>query len=284
MTGQLADRINAAMLTKTERRIADYMLQHSETLYFTTAKDLAMELGVSDTSVIRLCRSLGYKGYKELQQSMQGELSRVMEQGKYVIPQEKLRVRAEQTDNQGHSQCLDAAIKNLQTANAKNAPEKYLRAAELILGSEHIFVAGFRGSASLSMHLGVLLSQFVKHVEYHYHADSSCVEAMASCGAQDCVILIGAERYSKMTRVLAEMAKEADCKLIVLTDKPGASFAAKADIVFVADVSGPYVFNSYVSMLYIIENLGFELSKLMGVWAEQNLSRLNRYLTQLQLY
>ena len=57
---RLQQRIQSADLTRTEKRIADYFLDHSESLYFMTARDIAQELGVSDTSIIRLCRTLGY--------------------------------------------------------------------------------------------------------------------------------------------------------------------------------------------------------------------------------
>ena len=67
MSGKLEQRIQSAHLTRTEKVIADYFLEHSGSLYFLTAKDIALALGVSDTSVIRLCRTLGYRGFRELQ-------------------------------------------------------------------------------------------------------------------------------------------------------------------------------------------------------------------------
>ena len=73
MNTSLQQRIQSADLTRTEKRIADYFLDHSESLYFMTARDIAQELGVSDTSIIRLCRTLGYRGFRELQESQRAE-------------------------------------------------------------------------------------------------------------------------------------------------------------------------------------------------------------------
>lgn len=67
---QLETQIKNTRLTKTERIVADYFLEHMESLYFMTAKDIAMALHTSDTSVIRLCRTLGYRGFRELQQQL----------------------------------------------------------------------------------------------------------------------------------------------------------------------------------------------------------------------
>ena len=91
MNTSLQQRIQSADLTRTEKRIADYFLDHSESLYFMTARDIAQELGVSDTSIIRLCRALGYRGFRELQESQRAELAQVMESGRYVIPRPEVR-------------------------------------------------------------------------------------------------------------------------------------------------------------------------------------------------
>ena len=48
MSGKLEQRIQSAHLTRTEKVIADYFLEHSGSLYFLTAKDIALALGVSD--------------------------------------------------------------------------------------------------------------------------------------------------------------------------------------------------------------------------------------------
>lgn len=284
MKTELEDRIKNTRLTKTEKRIADYLLEHSGSLYFTTARDLAAELNVSDTSVIRLCRSLGYKGYKDLQESLREELSSRLEQEKYVVPMDQVGEKHSRYRQLSSYQCLEMAVANLQTTYKRNEPEKFSRAAELILASEHVFIAGFRGSATTAMHLGLLLSQYIEGVRYFSRADSNCVEAMLDCGAEDCVILAGVERYSKMTKVLAEMAREAGCRLIVLTDKITAGIAADADIVFLSEYASPTAMNSFLGAMYVVETIAFEVSRKLGVRPRVRLQRLNRYLSELQLY
>ena len=88
MSGKLEQRIQSAHLTRTEKVIANYFLEHKAARHILTADTLA--LGVSDTSVIRLCRTLGYRGFRELQESLRSELSQVIEREKYVIPQHQV--------------------------------------------------------------------------------------------------------------------------------------------------------------------------------------------------
>ena len=251
MSGKLEQRIQSAHLTRTEKVIADYFLEHSGSLYFLTAKDIALALGVSDTSVIRLCRTLGYRGFRELQESLRSELSQVIEREKYVIPQHQVPDKLQKYQDLSSFQCLQFAVDCLQETYRKNDPEKYGQIVRILLESEHIFVSGFRGLAGPARHLGILL---------------------------------GAERYSRMTCVLAEMAHNAGCRLIVITDKLTAPFAGDADIVLLADLSSPSPTNSYIGVNFLIEAIAFEFSRTLGVYPQQRLSRLDAYLSELQLY
>ena len=284
MSGKLEQRIQSAHLTRTEKVIADYFLEHSGSLYFLTAKDIALALGVSDTSVIRLCRTLGYRGFRELQESLRSELSQVIEREKYVIPQHQVPDKLQKYQDLSSFQCLQFAVDCLQETYRKNDPEKHGQIVRILLESEHIFVSGFRGLAGPARHLGVLLSQYTRHVEYFCDADTRCVEKLLDYGPHDCVILLGAERYSRMTCVLAEMAHNAGCRLIVITDKLTAPFAGDADIVLLADLSSPTPTNSYIGVNFLIEVIAFEFSRTLGVYPQQRLSRLDAYLSELQLY
>lgn len=123
MSGKLEQRIQSAHLTRTEKVIADYFLEHSGSLYFLTAKDIALALGVSDTSVIRLCRTLGYRGFRELQESLRSELSQVIEREKYVIPQHQVPDKLQKYQDLSSFQCLQFAVDCLQETYRKNDPE-----------------------------------------------------------------------------------------------------------------------------------------------------------------
>ena len=284
MDTSLQQRIQSADLTRTEKRIADYFLDHSESLYFMTARDIAQELGVSDTSIIRLCRALGYRGFRELQESQRAELAQVMESGRYVIPRQQVEGKLEQYQNCSPFQCLQLAMETLQETYRKNRPEKFEQAAQFLLQSEHIFISGFRGFSGSARYMGVLLSQYINRVTYYCDADTRCVEGLIDYGSQDCVAVFGAERYSRMSCVLDQIARDAHCRLIVITDKLTAPLAVGADIVLLADFTSPTAVNSYLGVNFLVEAIAFEVSRQLGVFPQQRLSRMDHYLSELHLY
>lgn len=63
-------------LTRTDAEIAEYILAHFNTIGFQTSTTLAEAVGVSDTSVIRFIRKLGFKGYSEFRAEMNKRAAR----------------------------------------------------------------------------------------------------------------------------------------------------------------------------------------------------------------
>lgn len=53
------------LLTNTEAKVAAYVLEHYEKVLSLNITELAECAGVSDASVVRFCRSVGYKGYQD---------------------------------------------------------------------------------------------------------------------------------------------------------------------------------------------------------------------------
>ncbi|NDL67566.1 MurR/RpiR family transcriptional regulator [Anaerotalea alkaliphila] len=62
-----AEKIRSKMgsLTNTEQKIAEYVLNNYEKVLTSNISELSENAEVSDASVVRFCKSLGYKGYQD---------------------------------------------------------------------------------------------------------------------------------------------------------------------------------------------------------------------------
>ena len=58
----LISKIQSMNLTKTEKVIADYILDNINNIGLSTVTDISLKLGVSDTSIIRFIRYLDLLG------------------------------------------------------------------------------------------------------------------------------------------------------------------------------------------------------------------------------
>jgi len=59
------EKYDSQTATVTERKIAHYMRENMDIALHCTLLELAEQIGVSDASVVRFCKSIGYKGFQE---------------------------------------------------------------------------------------------------------------------------------------------------------------------------------------------------------------------------
>lgn len=63
-------QLNYNQFTKTERKIADFVIGNLNRVLFMSITDLAEASGVADASVYRFCRSVGAKGYQDFKMKL----------------------------------------------------------------------------------------------------------------------------------------------------------------------------------------------------------------------
>jgi DNA-binding MurR/RpiR family transcriptional regulator len=61
-------------LSPSEHKIAAYILQYPDEVIHLSIADLAMKSGSSQAAIVRLCKSIGFKGYQELKIQVAGDL------------------------------------------------------------------------------------------------------------------------------------------------------------------------------------------------------------------
>ncbi|QNG59228.1 MurR/RpiR family transcriptional regulator [Bacillus sp. PAMC26568] len=88
-------------LPQSEQKLADYILQHPHEVVDSTVSELSTSAQTSGAAVIRLCKSLGLKGFQDLKMRIAGDLMKSVEQGyRDIEPSESLyRVVEKTTSN-----------------------------------------------------------------------------------------------------------------------------------------------------------------------------------------
>jgi DNA-binding MurR/RpiR family transcriptional regulator len=57
-------------LTESQKRIAEYILEHSQTVAFSTVDKMAAQLDVNPSTIVRFTYRLGLEGFPDLQERM----------------------------------------------------------------------------------------------------------------------------------------------------------------------------------------------------------------------
>ena len=282
----LVRKIQSMTLTRTDAEIAEYILAHLSTIGFQTSTTMAEEIGVSDTSVIRFIRKLGFKGYADFRSEMNARTARQIDRAQPdLTPGEKyLRTLEHLGSGSLISDVSQYTLNNLQKSYAQLDQGTVERIVDILLSSDRKSIAGFRGTACCAQYMASKLLFLTPHVVPILHADATAVENLLDITERDCLFLYSFPRYSEIARPLMEIARESGAKVILMTDRRTSPLANKADVVVTAQVDGLGFTNSYVAPLSLSEVILLSVSGRRDVTDSKRFNRIDSVMDREKLY
>lgn len=282
----LVRKIQSMTLTRTDAEIAEYILAHLSTIGFQTSTTMAEEIGVSDTSVIRFIRKLGFKGYADFRSEMNARTARQIDRAQPdLTPGEKyLRTLEHLGSGSLISDVSQYTLNNLQKSYAQLDQGTVEQIVDILLSSDRKYIAGFRGTACCAQYMASKLLFLTPHVDPILHADATAVENLLDITERDCLFLYSFPRYSEIARPLMEIARESGAKVILMTDRRTSPLANKADVVVTAQVDGLGFTNSYVAPLSLSEVILLSVSGRRDVTDSKRFNRIDSVMDREKLY
>ena len=282
----LNELIHSSSLTKTQKMIAKYILDNYADACFMTSTEIAQELGVSESAVIRFSRSLGFCGFMDFQKELRKDYQdKVLSISSTVtVPSQRVAQRTKlETQTDSIERHFKNAVHNLETIFKTNSMMSFEKAADIILSSKRKYIAATRCNTCLCDYFSLYLKQMVSKVIMTNTTSLTPIDHMCSIGKEDCLILFSFPRYSSIDKITAEMACEAGAQIILITDKPTSELAPYATLLFTVPVDSDAYFNSMVAAQFVAEALLDTISqKAKGV--EKRLKKIDQYLDRLGNY
>ena len=247
---------------------------------------MAEEIGVSDTSVIRFIRKLGFKGYADFRSEMNARTARQIDRAQPdLTPGEKyLRTLEHLGSGSLISDVSQYTLNNLQKSYAQLDQGTVEQIVDILLRSDRKYIAGFRGTACCAQYMASKLLFLTPHVVPILHADATAVENLLDITERDCLFLYSFPRYSEIARPLMEIARESGAKVILMTDRRTSPLANKADVVVTAQVDGLGFTNSYVAPLSLSEVILLSVSGRKDVKDSKRFNRIDSVMEREKLY
>lgn len=267
---RLADLIRQryATLTKSQRAIADHLVKDPRGSAFLTAKQLALAIDVSDASVVRFARALGYEGYPDLVGDLKQEI--LLAAGWAGVA----NVAASDGsvgDIVDQSFALDEYL--VRRNRDLNEREAYVAIVQLLSGAKKIWVVGHSTSFPIASYLAVKLNQFLDGVEALTVSIGDLSERLKSIGRGHVVVGIGFPRYVPYTTEILRLSRELGATVVAITDKPSSPPAQVAQHVLYVARDGIGLTWSYVGALSIVNALVAATAAANGARARAALQR-----------
>ncbi|NIF19730.1 MurR/RpiR family transcriptional regulator [Pantoea sp. Cy-639] len=268
MSQSIKQRLEASLhsAAASGRKIASYMLANLHELPFQTSASIAAKLDVSESSVGRFCRALGYAHLKALKQDLQSDLG----EGPWLVGDrlQEFRQASAPSDTDG---CLEKEIAALVRVHEYSRGEAWHRVARRLADTPRVFIAGFQTERGIALCMSHLL-QYLRDGVQQVDGSAGHFGEVLLAPPHDCTLVVfEARRYSRHALQLCQKARERGIAVTLVTDTFCDWADANADEVFRIPTEFNLFWESTATMLSWVHLMVNEVCKKLGPDVERRL-------------
>ncbi len=220
MDGSVRQRLSdcLASASKADKAVASYMLSKLSSIPFETAASLAAKVEVSEPTVGRFCRNLGYASFKDLKDHLKQDVG-----DRPWLISDRLRdfQRRAQAGEDQLGQGLQLEIAALVAVYEIAQTSEWKRVVTRLAHAPAIFATGFQTERGMAQIFVNQLQYLRDRVHLLDLAGGNFAELLlldSTDAARPALIIFEARRYSRMARLLAVEAKAAGIPTTLITD------------------------------------------------------------------
>lgn len=240
-------------LSIAERAVLDYLLENKSSLSDFSVEKIAEAAYTSPASVVRMCKKMGYKGFKDF------KIDFILSNAKVELPDNKEYVDVVlNKDEHGGRSAIENNIRALEeTLNLYD--EKIMqKAAEIIMSARKILIFGKGSSFLVCKDLEMKLRRIDKFCIAQGESHDQLIDA-TFINQNDVVIFISNSGKTKEIISAALVAKQNKAKIISITKIGSSLLADMSDVVlYTSTLEGEFrsaAMTSRISQMTIVDAL-----------------------------
>lgn len=212
----------APSLSATERRAARYILEHPREVIYLSITGFAEASGVSDTTVVRLCKRLGMHGYQQLKVALAQDV---------VSPIQSIHEDISEEDQPPDvlAKVFHSTIHSLEYTHRVLETEQFSRAVDALCGAKRVAIFGCGNSAAPAMDLQHKLMRLGLDATAYTDGHMQCIAA-AYLGAGDVCVGISHSGSSRDVVDAVRLAADRGARVLCMTNIGRNPLADIADI------------------------------------------------------
>ena len=235
--------------------VADFIIKYPTKVLFFTIEDFASEVKVSEATVFRFVKKLGYKGYQYFKIALASEITKVSDRS--VDKKEDLT----QLTNT-YKYIVNRYISNLEETTLNMDMKLLDKVIKKMLGSKKIAFLGLGLSGELALNA---YNKFIDtglfcifNADYHMQ-----LKLTNQLNCDDLAIIFCRSGMNKDTIALVSALNENNVTIIGLSSNPNSPFAKMVtEIIFTYPINPKTVIeklSSYISTISVIDYLFFKI-------------------------
>lgn len=282
----VVERIKSRMaeFTPRQRALAEYIIQHPESVGFLTINELAKKAGVSEATIVRFCHIIGYKGYahlgREIQENIQSQLGT---EGRFTLTHRQSGCVSSDSTS-AFERVLAHEMCNMARLSKNIKKTEFYRVVKWMAEADRIIISGSMGSGSLAKYFGYMLAKILPQVEVLDAPGTIPFNVLSRLSSDSMVFLIAFPRYPRITVEIGRWLAGKGAKIVAITDSHLSPVVSVADVSFLISVGITSFVDSYAAPMTFINALVTELSESNPVESQQRLREFDKYASEMQMF
>lgn len=256
-------------LTKSEKKVADYVLENVKEVVYISITELAEKCGVGETTIIRFCKHINLSGFQEFKLNLAREV---------VNPEESIH------DNISFSDSIKTLVQKITAENelAVTNTAKILKTEELkdatnaLVNAKKIHFFGVGASGYTALDAKYKFMRLGLDVDANLDAHIQAISA-ASLGKDDVAVGISFSGSTKDTVATCRLARQSGATVICITNFARSPITSEADIVLLTSAKETPLrsgaLTSKIAQLHILDILYTAVAVKLKDKALNNLNR-----------
>jgi DNA-binding MurR/RpiR family transcriptional regulator len=241
----------ARHLTKSQRKLLDYVLSHEDEAIFLNIEDLAKSAKVSESTVVRLSKALGFKGFPQFQKEL-----RLIFRSKLTTTSRLERTVQKRTgEGDVLYKVLEADMNNIAETLRETSLDEFTEFVKAINSARRVAVIGLRSVYSLATFFRVALQFLQKDVWTIEPGLGDLWDRLLRLKRDDVIIGISFPRYTRETVEVFRFARSKGVKTLAITDSLISPLAQEADHVLTARYQMDSFIESFTAAFSLINAL-----------------------------
>lgn len=238
-------------LTKAEQKVADVILVDSKESMYYSVTDLAEKANVGETTVIRFCRKLGFRGYQEFKLAIAQNIAGIVDRASEELRETDDFNELAQKITLHNKQVIKETLSLIQESQFQKAVDAIVKARRL-----YFFGVGSSGMTASDAQYRFMRLGFNAECATDAHIIAmNC----ALVSEQDVVVGITSSGSTKDLVDLVELAKVKGAFIICITNHAKSPITQYADAILLAAArENPLqggAFSSKIGQLHVLDIL-----------------------------
>lgn len=264
---------NFDSLTNSEKMIAEFFLQNQDEAAFMTAAEVAERLEISEPTMLRFSKALGFESYPSMRTMLQNRVRDLVNHSTRIRSKlDDLRDNGDIYEQLVISE-IDFLTESLQTLD-RSAIDK---AVELLRNHQRVFVYGIGPAISLVNQLEIRLTRSTKHVIPLQTSGREIIDPLLLMKKSDLLIAIGFHSVNPALEMVLNRANELGAAVILITDTLGDLIEDQADVTLSARRGPISAFHSLTVPMTIINAILLNLTVVDQDKVLNNLDKLDQF-------